>query len=238
GCHVPQAAGVWRDFIGKHNAHHVAFEQATTFDLEVDKLYACTKKHPRKEIVDSNGKRHDVVDFLRRCPAESRDVLFRNHRVVQGVGLVVEFNDRPGQNGAFFKPKPLRQGAGGNVAHDDLQRNHFHFLDQLLTHVEAADKVGWNTHAVEMRENVLGDAVVKHTFAIDDFVLLLVKRGCVVLEELDEGARLGSFVKDLGLAFINATATVHDNLWILGAEFVPGSMRRCLKPTTGFSRVL
>jgi hypothetical protein len=57
-----------------------------------------------------------------------------------------------------------------------------------------------------MGEDVLGNAVVEHTLAIHNFVLLGVEGGSVVLEELDQGARLRSFIENLGLAFIDAAA--------------------------------
>ncbi len=60
-----------------------------------------------------------------------------------------------------------------------------------------------------MREYVLGDPVVEHALAVDHIMLLLVERGSVILEELDQGARLGTFIQDLGLAFIDTATTVH-----------------------------
>ena len=53
------------------------------------------------------------------------------------------------------------------------------------------------------------NAVVQYALAVDDLVLLRVEGGCVVLEVLDEGAGLGSFVQNLGLPLINATAAIH-----------------------------
>jgi hypothetical protein len=40
-------------------------------------------------------------------------------------------------------------------------------------------------------------------------MLLGIERSRVVLEVLNQGARLRSFVKHLGLAFVNATPTAH-----------------------------
>ena len=56
---------------------------------------------------------------------------------------------------------------------------------------------------------IFGNAVVEDALAVDDLVLLGVEGGGVVLEMLDEGARLRALVQDLGLAFVNATAAVH-----------------------------
>jgi hypothetical protein len=40
-------------------------------------------------------------------------------------------------------------------------------------------------------------------------VLLGIERGRIVLEVLDQGSRLRSFVKDLGFAFLNTASTAH-----------------------------
>ena len=70
---------------------------------------------------------------------------------------------------------------------------------------------------VQLGEDVLGNAVVEHALAVDDLVLLLVEGGGVVLEVLDQRARLGSLIEDLGLAFVDAAAIFHlIFLWIRG----------------------
>jgi hypothetical protein len=103
----------------------------------------------------------------------------------------------------------LDERAGGDIAHDDLQRDDLDFLDQLLAHVDAPDEVCRNADPVEMREDVFGDAIVEHALAVDNIVLLLVEGGGVVLEELDQRAGLWAFIKDLGLAFVDTAATGH-----------------------------
>jgi hypothetical protein len=46
-------------------------------------------------------------------------------------------------------------------------------------------------------------------------MLLGVEGGGVILEVLDEGARLGALIEDFGLAFVNATTAVHgDQPWL------------------------
>ncbi len=69
--------------------------------------------------------------------------------------------------------------------------------------------MGWNSNAVKLGENVLGDAVIQHAFSVNNFMLLRVKRGCVILEELDKRTGLRAFIKNLGLALVNTAATVH-----------------------------
>ena len=61
----------------------------------------------------------------------------------------------------------------------------------------------------ERGEDMLGDAVVEHALAADRAALLGVERGRVVLEILDQGARLGTLVEDLGLAFVDLAAAGH-----------------------------
>ena len=61
----------------------------------------------------------------------------------------------------------------------------------------------------ERGEDVLRDAVVDDALAADRAALLRVERGRVVLEILDERARLRTLVEDLGLALINLAAASH-----------------------------
>ena len=62
---------------------------------------------------------------------------------------------------------------------------------------------------VQMLEDIFRDPVVEDALALDDLVLLGVERGGVVLEMLDQSARLRSLVEGFGLAFVNATPTSH-----------------------------
>jgi hypothetical protein len=96
-------------------------------------------------------------------------------------------------------PRRCRQRAGGDVAHHDFERNDLDLADQLLAHVQAADEMGRHADVVQMLEDVFRDPVVEHALAVDDLVLLGVERGGVVLEVLNQRARLGAFVKDLAL---------------------------------------
>ena len=66
-----------------------------------------------------------------------------------------------------------------------------------------------NPDIVQVVEDVFGDAVVEHALAVDHLVLLGVEGGGVVLEVLDQRARLGALIEDLGLAFIDAAAAIH-----------------------------
>ena len=201
-----------RDLVGDDDAHHLAFPQPAALDLEIDELDAGAEEEAGEEVVDADGERHDVVDLLRACPAEGRDVLLRHHRVVELVVLVIELDDRARQNGAFFHAEALRQRARGDVANHHLERDDLDFADQLLAHVEAPDEVRRDAHAVEVGEDVLGDAVVEDALAVNDLVLLLVERGGVVLEELDQGAGLRPLEQNLALAFVDAPTAIHGHV--------------------------
>src|SRR3954467_8152235 len=96
---VPQPARIGRYFIGDNDPHHLVLEQAAAFHLEIDQADTDAQKQPGEEVVDADGERHDVVDFLRRRPAERGDVLTSPHRVVELVILVVELDDRTRQLG-------------------------------------------------------------------------------------------------------------------------------------------
>jgi hypothetical protein len=78
-----------------------------------------------------------------------------------------------------------------------------------------------------MGEDVLGNPVVEDALAVDHRVLLLVEGGGVVLEKLDKGAGLGTFEKDLGLAFIDAPTAIHWDIPVLEEihrDGVPGNV--------------
>src|SRR5688572_8967955 len=60
-----------------------------------------------------------------------------------------------------------------------------------------------------MVEDVLRNPVVEHTLAIDYLMFLLVERGRVVLEELNQGAGLGSLIQNLCFAFIDSPTAIH-----------------------------
>ena len=110
---------------------------------------------------------------------------------------------------AFLDAEPRRQRARGDIAHDHFERNDLHFANQLLAHVEPADEMRRHADIVQVLEQILGDPVVQHSLAFDDLVFLGVERCRIVLEMLNERSRLGAFIEDFGLAFVNAAAAVH-----------------------------
>src|SRR5712675_551197 len=58
-------------------------------------------------------------------------------------------------------------------------------------------------------KQVLRNPVVEDALALDHLVFLGIERGRIILEVLDQGSRLRTFIQDLGLAFINAASTAH-----------------------------
>ena len=212
GLDVPETATVGRNFVRDDNAHHVVFPETAAFHLEIDQTDADAEEQAREEVIDADRQRHDVVDFLRRGPAERGDVLFRHHRVVELILLVVEFDDRTRQLCAFLDPEPGREGTGRDIPHHHFERDDLDFANQLLAHVETADEMRRHADFVEMREYIFRDAVVEDAFALDHLVLLRVERGGVVLEVLDQSSGFRPFIKDLRLALVNAAAAAHRNV--------------------------
>src|SRR3954471_11629561 len=209
---VPQTARVRRNLVGDDDPHHLVLEQPPALHLEVDEADADAEKEAGEEVVDTNGERHDVVDLLRRRPAERSDVLFRHHGVVELVVLVIKFDDRARQLRALLDAEALRQRASGDIPHHHLQRHDLDLANQLLAHVKATNEVGRHPDVIEVLKQVLRDPVVEDTLALDHLMLFRIKRGGVVLEVLDQGTWLRTFVKNLCLAFINATPTAHGDV--------------------------
>ena len=87
--------------------------------------------------------------------------------IAQLVGLVVELDDRARQLRALGQAEALGERAGGDVAHDHLERDDLDFAHQLLAHVEAAQEVRGHAGLVQALHQVLGDAVVEHALAGD-----------------------------------------------------------------------
>src|ERR1700686_1138532 len=60
-----------------------------------------------------------------------------------------------------------------------------------------------------MLKQVLRNPVVEDALALDHLVFLIIERGRIVLEVLDQGSRFRALIKHLGFAFINAAPTAH-----------------------------
>src|SRR3984885_6363998 len=93
GLDVPQPAGIRRNLVGDHDPHQIVLPQPTGFHLEIDETDTDAEEQPGQEVVDADRERHDVVDLLRRRPTERGDVLFRHHRIVELIVLVIELDN-------------------------------------------------------------------------------------------------------------------------------------------------
>jgi len=71
GFDVPEAAAVWADFVGHHEALEVALEHAADFDFEVDELDPDAKQHAGHEVVYAERKCDHVVQVLLGGPRSS-----------------------------------------------------------------------------------------------------------------------------------------------------------------------
>jgi hypothetical protein len=91
---------------------------------------------------------------------------------------------------------------------------------------------------VEPREYIFADAIVDNALALDRALLLGIEGGRIVLEILDQRARLGAFIKDLGLAFVDLAAAGHriflGTAWL--EKQAPAGASRCRDCTAGASR--
>src|SRR3546814_17094079 len=87
-----------------------------------------------------------------------------------------------------------------------FDRHDLDLADKLLAHVEAADKVGRNPDLAEQGEDMLGNPVVEHALARNRALLLGVEGGGVILDILDDSARIRAFVTDLYIAFVDSAA--------------------------------
>src|ERR1700690_3785281 len=117
------------------------------------------------------------------------------------------FDDRAWQLRALGDAKPLGQRAGRDIAHDNAQRDDLDLADELLAHVEPADEMRRDADLGELQHQKLADAVVEHALAGGRAALLIVAG--VVLEVLDERARLRALEQHLGRTLINLSASRH-----------------------------
>ncbi len=137
------------------------------------------------------------------------DVFFRHQRIVQLVVLVIELDDRARQRRALFHAEALCDRARRNVAAHDFQRNDLNLANELLAHVHSLDEMRRRPNRVEVGHDERRNLIIQNAFAVQDRFLGAVKSRRVVFEMLNDGARLGSLVKNLGLAFIDFLATRH-----------------------------
>ena len=64
----------------------------------------------------------------------------------------------------------------------------------------------------QLGHQIFADAVVEDALALDRVLFGAVAGGGVILEILDDGARLGAFVEDFGFAFVDDAAALHGSV--------------------------
>ena len=183
------------------------------------------------------------MHLLVRGPVEAGDVFFGNQRIAERVVLVVVFDQRVRQGFALLDAEALADRASRDIAQHHFQGDDLDLPDQLLAHVEAADEVGRDADMGEAGEDVFADAIVDRALAVDCALFLRVEGRRIVLEILDQRARFGTLIEDLGFAFVNLGAAGHHvgtpssaaNLWhmVPGGGIEPptrGSSIRCSTP--------
>ena len=72
--------------------------------------------------------------------------------------------------------------------------------------------MGGHADRVQLRHQIFADAVVEHALAVEHRLFGGVEGGGVVLEILDQGARLRPLIEDFGLAFVDHPAAFHENV--------------------------
>ena len=87
---------------------------------------------------------------------------------------------------------------------------------------------------VEVLEQVLRNPIVQDALVLDHLMFLGIEGRRIVLEVLDQGSRLWTFIKHLCLAFINAASTAHWDVPCVVEihEFGVLRMTQGLRPTT------
>ena len=187
----------------------VALIDAADLDLEIDQLDPDRHHHTRQKVVHPQRKVDDIVHVLLAGPSEGRDMLLRDERIAQGVVLVAIFDDGPRQRRTLFDPEAFRHRTGGEIAHDHFQRNDLAGPAQLFAHVQTTDEMGRHADVVQTGHEEFRQPVVQHALALDHVLFLGVEGGGIILEVLHDRARLGAFIQDLGLAFIDFLASCH-----------------------------
>ena len=210
GLRVPEAAGVGRDFVGQNDG---SVGRLAELQLEIDQLHSALQEELLKVIVHAEGVVGNRVHVLAGGPAAGQDVVFVDHRVAQRVVLVAELDRRAVEVRALGHAEALGEGAGRDVADDDLERHDLHLPDQRVALGELLDKVRGNPRLVgQLLHQEVGHAVVDHALAGDRALLQAVEGGRVVLVGDDAVIGVVGRKHFLGLALIHLLALFHGSV--------------------------
>ena len=127
--------------------------------------------------------------------------------VEQGIAqLVVFIGELDGgrvEYDALLHAVPLGEGAGGDVADDDLQGDDGDLLHQGLPVAELLHEVGGDALGLQTAHEVVGHAVVDGALTGDGALFQAVERGGVVLVGHDEQLGIVGAEHLFGLALID-----------------------------------
>ena len=132
-----------------------------------------------------------------------------HQRVAEVVVLVGQLEGRLVEHDAFLHAVALGKGAGGNVAHNDLERYDRDLFNHGLTVGQLLDKVGRHALLLEQLEHVVAHHVIDRALARNGALLLAVERGRVILVGDDDEVRIVGCEYLLGLAFVKLFFLFH-----------------------------
>ena len=209
GFHIPQAAIIGADFIGKNDLLAFIFLKAAEFQFEIHQTNTNAHEQPAEEIVDTESIHTDFIHLRRGRPAECKDMFFSDERIAERIIFIAIFDQRMTERFAFLHVETLGKAAGGNVTDDHFQRNNLHGFDELLAHVQRADKMGRNRHFMQTQHQVFGNSVVEHTLTVNHPFFHIVKCGSIILKMLDQRSGFRPLKQLLCFAFIDRFARGH-----------------------------
>ena len=178
-------------------------------ELVVDEVDARLREQRLQHRVDPMRERLHLRDLVRRRPPQHADVVVVDERIVQRVALQEELEDRLGQSRALLDAVALGHRARADVAHDALDRDHLHRLDQRLALVQQRDEMRADPRGGELAHHVRVDPVVRLALAFELRELDAVERRHVVAVVHDEPVRIVGRVHGLRLAAIQLLPLFH-----------------------------
>ena len=129
--------------------------------------------------------------------------------VAQVVVLIGQLEGGLVKDDALLHAVPLGEGAGGDVAHNDLQGDDGHLFHQGLPVVQLLDQVGGDALLLQPGHEQIAHLVVDDSLAGDGPLFQAVEGGGVVLIGDDQLLRIVGGVDLLGLALVEQFFFLH-----------------------------
>ena len=134
-----------------------------------------------------------------------------DERVAETVVFIRELDGGGVKHNALLHAVPLGEGAGGDVADDDLEGDDGDLLDEGLPVGKLPHEVGGHALLLQQRHQVVGHPVVDDAFSGDSAPFFAVKGGGVVLVFDDQQFGVVGAKDHLGLAFVQLLQLLHSN---------------------------